>query len=67
MVILSWAIPGQGGFGHVNCASNAYIIEEMKQRGWVYLSKPSDYLRERCSGAEWCQDTVMVFEKGGGI
>jgi SAM-dependent methyltransferase len=67
MVILSWAIPGQGGFGHVNNASNAYVIEEMRQRGWAYLAEPSQYLRERCSGADWFGETVMCFNKGGVI
>ena len=24
-VVLSWALPGQGGFHHVNCQSNEYV------------------------------------------
>jgi tryptophanyl-tRNA synthetase len=62
-IILSWAIPGQLGFGHVNCRDNAYIIKQMKQRGWAIDIEQSDYLRQRCSGATWFQDTLMVFYK----
>ncbi|MEB5212778.1 hypothetical protein RXR86_28735, partial [Pseudomonas aeruginosa] len=35
-IILSWAIPGQGGFGHVNCQPNDYIIEAITAREWAY-------------------------------
>jgi hypothetical protein len=60
-IILSWAIPGQGGFGHVNCQSNEYIVAQMKARGWHIDWDESNYLRERCSGCSWFENTLMVF------
>jgi hypothetical protein len=60
-IILSWAIPGQGGFGHVNCQSNEYIVAQMKARGWQIDWDESNYLRERCSGCSWFENTLMVF------
>jgi SAM-dependent methyltransferase len=63
LIILSWAIPGQGGFGHVNCQPNAYIVGQMKARGWNLNANSSNLLRQHCSGATWFEDTIMVFEK----
>jgi len=62
-IIMSWAIPGQGGFGHVNCQPNEYIIEEMVNRGWNHNPEQSQFLRERCSGCSWFENTLMVFDK----
>jgi len=62
-IILSWAIPGQGGFGHVNCQPNDYIIDEMAYRAWNYNAEQSEYLRARCSGCSWFENTIMVFDK----
>ena len=62
-IIMSWAIPGQGGFGHVNCRENDYIIAQMQQRGWKHNPEQSDFLRARCSGCSWFENTLMVFDK----
>jgi len=62
-IIMSWAIPGQGGFGHVNCRPNEYIIEQMANRGWKHNPEQSQFLRERCSGCSWFENTLMVFDK----
>lgn len=44
-VILSWAIPGQGGTGHVNCRENYYIIGEMQRRGFLIDSIKTEILK----------------------
>jgi len=62
-VILSWAIPGQGGFGHVNCRENDYVIDQMKARGFDLVPSHTKILREHCSGCTWFENTIMVFEK----
>lgn len=62
-IIMSWAIPGQGGFGHVNCRENDYIIAQMEARGWKHNPDESDFLRARCSGCSWFENTLMVFDK----
>jgi 2-polyprenyl-3-methyl-5-hydroxy-6-metoxy-1,4-benzoquinol methylase len=59
-IILSWAIPGQPGDGHVNCKTNRYIITQMKKRGWKYDERAARNLREK-STLGWFKNTIMVF------
>lgn len=61
-VILSWAIEGQGGSGHVNCRNNDYVIDQMEQRGFAHNAKASVHLRERAT-LPWFKNTIMVFQK----
>ena len=35
MVILSWAVLGQGGIGHVNEQTAEQIVQKMKAWGWA--------------------------------
>ena len=58
---MSWAIPGQGGFGHVNCQPNEYIIEQVEGRGWAYNAAESEHLRGHCSGCSWFQNYINGF------
>ena len=61
-VVLSWAIPGQGGCGHVNEQPNSYVIEKMKARGfdldmaWTARLRSIDY-----GTTHWLRNTVMLF------
>jgi hypothetical protein len=67
MIILSWAVPGQAGLGHVNCRDNEYIIGKLKENGFRYDARWSGMLR-RGSMLPWFKKTLMVFhrEKGKG-
>lgn len=69
-IILSWAIPGQDGSGHVNLHENDYIVGEMKKRGFEINWELSDMLRET-SWWPWFKNTIMVFfraaEVGGSL
>ncbi len=61
-ILLSWGIPGQPGFGHINCKSNEYIAQKFRERGF-YLNVPiSNYLRVHSSNI-WFKKTIMFFEK----
>ena len=62
-VVLSWAIIGQGGHGHVNCQNNEHIIHELSVRGFSYNATASARLREAVTKARWFTNTLMVFEK----
>lgn len=62
-VILSWAIEGQGGTGHVNCKNNDYIIGEMLKRNFKHDQQSSLYLRSCVTNATWFHNTIMVFNK----
>ena len=61
-VILSWALPGQPGDGHVNCQSNKYVIDLMKSHGFILDSFTSDRLRN-ASSLWWFKNTLMCFKK----
>lgn len=63
ILILSWAIPGQGGRGHVNEQPNDYIINEIEKRGFVYREAKSDYLRANAGKLPWFKNTLMFFER----
>jgi hypothetical protein len=62
VIILSWAVEGQGGFGHVNCHDNNYIIDKMKQYDFKHIEFLSSYLRKN-STLSWFKHTLMVFMK----
>jgi len=61
-LILSWAIVGQGGDGHVNCQNNDYIINKLKENGFEYDEYNSSILRN-LSTLSWFKNTIMVFDK----
>ena len=61
-ILLSWAVEGQPGDGHVNCHSNEYIINQMKDRGFTYNCPASRYLRKSAS-LWWFKNTIMLFER----
>lgn len=61
-IVLSWALPGQPGWGHFNCQDNDYIINELKSRNFWYNVKDSLYLRKK-SEMWWFSDTILVFAK----
>lgn len=63
-LIISWAVPGQIGLGHVNCQSNDYIINEINKRGFIYNISISNDIRNRAHNTTpWFKDTIMVFDK----
>jgi hypothetical protein len=62
LVILSWAIVGQNGDGHVNCQNNDYIINEMYNRGFFYKEDLSKKVRSE-SVIGWFKNTFMIFKK----
>lgn len=63
MLIISWAIKGQGGDGHVNCQNNDYIIGQIEKHGFKYNKIDSDEFRKNVSNAHWFKNTIMVFYK----
>lgn len=61
MIILSWAVPGQAGDGHVNCQYNSHIIDEMHQRAYTLDEVATKALRN-ASSLWWFKNTLMVFK-----
>ena len=62
LVILSWAIPDQGGHGHVNCLENSYIKALMKEYGFENRLYAENILRRVCD-LSWFKNTIMVFQR----
>lgn len=62
VLILSWAVPGQGGLGHVNTQENEYVIQKMEQHGYTLLPYWSAYLRKQAD-LSWFRNTLMVFTR----
>jgi len=62
-IILSWALPGQGGDGHVNERPNSYIKEEFIKRGYKSWDDAENLFRYTLTDLWWFQKTIMVFIK----
>jgi len=61
-LIISWAIPGQSGYGHVNCNSNEYIKEKIEKMNFKNNISLENRFRNS-SSLDWFKNTIMVFEK----
>jgi tryptophanyl-tRNA synthetase len=62
LIILSWAVEGQGGTGHFNERNNDYVIGEFAKRRFIFDNEQSSYLRIR-SSLPWFINTIMVFTR----
>lgn len=61
-IILSWAVKGQGGFGHFNEQNNDYIKKIMTNLGYINDEERERFLRTH-SSLPWFKNTIMVFRK----
>jgi hypothetical protein len=64
-VIISWALEGQGGDGHINEQENDVIIDEFQKRNFTYDKKASDYFKNDFYGLYFMyfSDSIMVFTR----
>lgn len=62
-VILSWAMPGQAGHGHINCQTNEWVRERMAERGYSLDANRTAFLRGSVDGCHcsWFLNTLMYF------
>lgn len=63
-VVLSWAVPGQGGRGHFNERDNSYVSKNMMERGFIVDPWATRYLREH-SSLKWFKNTVVAYGREG--
>lgn len=61
-IILSWAVEGQAGDGHVNCRNNNYIKSKFSEMGYTNDLANENLLRKSAT-APWFKNTIMVFNK----
>lgn len=63
-LVMSWAVPGQEGIGHVNCRDNFSVIAEMINRGFEFDVERSLAARNNVSNhCAWFRNTIMWFKK----
>ncbi|MBV8720624.1 MAG: hypothetical protein JO277_00650, partial [Candidatus Eremiobacteraeota bacterium] len=65
-LILSWAVPGQGGTGHVNCKSNDEIIRSLATRGFEHVDSWTAAARSVVppnSSTPWFRETLLLFRR----
>lgn len=63
-LIISWAVKGQGGFGHVNEQNADYVIKIISDLGFEHIQGLSDYLRnEGANDLWWFKRSIYVFKK----
>ena len=60
-IILTWACPGQGGNGSINCKHKSYVIEEIEKRGVTYNEASTTWFWERIHSAY--AENLMIFSK----
>ena len=61
-IVLSWAVKGQGGYGHFNEQNNDYIKSKICKLGYINDIESENQLRKH-SSLWWFKNTIMVFRK----
>jgi len=61
-IVLSWAVKGQGGYGHVNEQNNLYVKTLLQKYGYTNDFSAELFLRKAAS-LWWFKNTLMVFRK----
>lgn len=61
-IILSWAVPGQGGYGHFNERDNDYVIRRLTQKGYTLNTDQTNLLRKGAN-LPWFKNTLLIFRK----
>lgn len=63
-LIISWALRGQGGFGHFNELNNNEVIPHITKRGFEYLEESSIDSRKDIEDEFWYfRNSIMIFKK----
>jgi cyclopropane fatty-acyl-phospholipid synthase-like methyltransferase len=63
-LILSWAVPGQDGYGHVNCKQNEEVIRELYFHGFELNQVKTAEAREVIEGPyAYFKETILIFQR----
>ena len=64
-LVLSWAIPGQVGHGHINCRTGEYVRNKMQAYGFEVDEAATASARAASSGhpTQFFNDTLYVFRR----
>lgn len=61
-LILSWAVRGQDGTGHVNCRTKDYVETRISAQGFVFDVAATETLRSKAT-LPWFQNNLLVFNR----
>ena len=67
-IVLSWAVPGQGGFHHTNELPNKQVIALVEKRGYAHDAALTRFLRGRAVGwrsCQWFRNSLLAFRRRG--
>ncbi|KAK3607497.1 hypothetical protein CHS0354_031117 [Potamilus streckersoni] len=59
-VVLSWAVPGQGGYGHVNERFFDYVVKIM-EKNELYFDREQSQVLQKAATVKWLKDNVNVY------
>jgi hypothetical protein len=62
-LVLSWGVIGQGGRQHINCHSNAYLVNIFAALGYEYDSESANKFRQPEGNHKWFVNSLMVFRR----
>ncbi|HXP49877.1 MAG TPA: hypothetical protein VN922_07990, partial [Bacteroidia bacterium] len=62
-IIMSWAVEGQAGIGHINCRNNYWVVEQLKKRGYKLDEEKTLSMRLAVADCHcsWFKNTLMYF------
>ncbi|XP_045215772.1 uncharacterized protein LOC123566020 [Mercenaria mercenaria] len=61
-IIMSWAVPGQGGLAHINNRPFSYVTDLMEFHGFKYDNSSSQDLKLK-SSFQWLRENVNIFRR----
>ena len=62
-VVISWALKGQHGHGHVNEQNSEYVIDRFSKLGYIYNKVATGKFRDVRDCCQWFQKSLYVFER----
>lgn len=65
-LIMSWAVRGQAGWGHINCLNNDEAINRVEAKGMIYLPVETAAARAAIPDDNpyiWFKTTTLIFRK----
>ncbi|CAF0911429.1 unnamed protein product [Brachionus calyciflorus] len=61
-IIMSWAVPGQGGLSHVNEQKFDYVKELFRSKGFKHLEQESIKMKQK-SSLPWLRNNLNIFKR----
>ncbi len=62
-IVISWALPGQDGTGHVNCKTNGQVTRIFTELGYGRNRPMETILRSKAEKAWWLKESLFVLQK----